>query len=294
MKIKLFILIIILLITITVSGEAIFLKDGSILEGKIIKDTDKYVQFIMKNNLQTKIARKRIIRTLYHDNYKNKVYIKMLNNSIIEGYIVFDNKKEYTVRKKLYNKKEFKISIKKVNGVLKKMPSSTAIDSSEKKNNSYDGKKWATTLGIGYSTGLGDTADSISYALPLIVEFDYAVSPSITIGFDGHYWLSSASALEYVDWTSYQYGISSKFWSDKTYEGLYIGALLAKTYLKIEVDYFGTTATEDKTNNTLGFNAGYVVDTGGMLLNFSTRYDAVDLKFADGFFTASVAAGVKF
>jgi hypothetical protein len=301
MKIKLFIFIILLLSTIAASGEAIFLKDGSILEGKIIKETDKYVEFKMKNNLQTKIPRKRIIRTLYHDNYKNKVYIKMFSGSVIQGYIVFDNKKEYTVRKKLYNKKEFKISIKKVNGVLKKMPSSgdnDSNDSSEEMNDFSQKTKMAVTAGIGYSTGT-----MIDHALPLEFGFDYAITPAITIGFDGYYWPTSSNyhSSEFdLSIHMYQYGTSSKFWLNKAFDGIYIGALFAQTHTKTEtlivdtISISTTIMTMNESYNTLGFKAGYVVDAGRILLDFGARYDAVDFEFGDAFFTGYVAAGIKF
>ena len=123
---KLFIIITFLLLYGSVFAESVFLKNGSIIEGKVIKETDKYVKIKMKSNLETQIPRKRILRTLYHDKYKRIMYIKLMSGKIIKGHIIFEGKKKYIIREKLESSKEISLSINKVDGVFRKNPSSNS------------------------------------------------------------------------------------------------------------------------------------------------------------------------
>jgi hypothetical protein len=123
---KIFLIITFLLLYGSVFAESVFLKNGSIIEGKILKETDKYVQIKMKSSLETKIPRKKILRTLYHDKYKRIMYIKLMSGKIIKGHIIFEGKKKYIIREKLESSKEISLSINKVDGVFRKKPSTSS------------------------------------------------------------------------------------------------------------------------------------------------------------------------
>ncbi len=130
---KIFIVILIVLFYANVFAESVFLKNGSIIEGTIINETDKNIKIKMTSNLETKIPRKRILRTLYHDKYKKIKYIKLLSGEIIKGHIILEGKSNYIIRKDLKNLKEITLSIDKVDGIFRKQPS---LNNSLTKNNS--------------------------------------------------------------------------------------------------------------------------------------------------------------
>jgi hypothetical protein len=101
-------------------AEAVFMNDGSIIEGKVIQDTDKYISFKPLTDPARVIQRKDIIRIIYSNDYKNKVYIYKMDNSLIEGYIVYEDKDNYTIRENLSARNELIVSKEKVNSISKK------------------------------------------------------------------------------------------------------------------------------------------------------------------------------
>ena len=80
-----------------VYAEAVFLNNGSIIEGKISRDSDKEVVIKTEGKDKT-VPRSKIIRVLYTEDYKNKVYIFMKDNTIIEGYVVEETRDAYLYR----------------------------------------------------------------------------------------------------------------------------------------------------------------------------------------------------
>ncbi len=104
----------------SLKAEAVFLNDGSIIEGKIIMDTDKSISIKPQFGLVRVIQRKDLLRVLYTDDYKNKIYIYKLDNSMIEGYMVYEDKGNYTIRENITSPNELSISKEKVNFISKK------------------------------------------------------------------------------------------------------------------------------------------------------------------------------
>lgn len=86
-------------------AESVFLNDGSIVEGKIVKETDTGLSLKMPNGLDTTIPRARVIRVIYHDQYKKVVSIHKADNSVIKGYIVDETRDEYFLRLNLDSSK---------------------------------------------------------------------------------------------------------------------------------------------------------------------------------------------
>jgi len=107
----------VLLLSSSLYAESVFLKDGSIVEGKIVKETDDKV--IMKS-IATDVNRSDIIRTVYHNNYKTKKYITKTDGTVFEVYIVDEDRTSYTCRTKLESKKEIKILKDDVESISKK------------------------------------------------------------------------------------------------------------------------------------------------------------------------------
>ncbi len=104
----------------SLNAESVFMNDGSIIEGKVIRDTDKFISIKPPAGPVRDIQRKDLIRVLYSDDYKNKVYIYKLDDSMVEGYIVYEDAANYTIRENIASKNELTISKEKVNYISKK------------------------------------------------------------------------------------------------------------------------------------------------------------------------------
>lgn len=100
-------------------AESVFLKDGSIVEGKIAKETDAEIQITLKTKEQRSLPRRDVLRTVYHDEYRQLRYIHLLNGDVLEGFIVDEDRESYTYRKDLASNKENRVAKTKVDFVSK-------------------------------------------------------------------------------------------------------------------------------------------------------------------------------
>ncbi|HSV97581.1 MAG TPA: hypothetical protein VLM75_11710 [Spirochaetota bacterium] len=100
-------------------AESVFLKDGSIVEGNIAKETDTEIQITLKTKEQRSLPRRDVLRTVYHDEYRQLRYIHLLNGDVLEGYIVDEDRESYTYRKDLASNKENRVAKTKVDFVSK-------------------------------------------------------------------------------------------------------------------------------------------------------------------------------
>jgi len=89
------------------NAEYIFLKDGSILQGKIISDSSAAVTFRDDKKKVKTIPRKEIMRILYTQLYMGKIYVQKTDGKSIICYMVDEDQETYTFREDLYSPKEF-------------------------------------------------------------------------------------------------------------------------------------------------------------------------------------------
>lgn len=94
---------------VSLYAEAFFLKDGSIIEGKVLSETDDGVTIITPGKLKTEISRDLIIRKATGDSFKKPVYILKKDGGVIKGYIVEEGSEGIMVRKELASPDELKI-----------------------------------------------------------------------------------------------------------------------------------------------------------------------------------------
>jgi hypothetical protein len=106
-------------ISTTLHAESFFLKDGSITEGHIVLETDAATKIKLGDNKIITIDRKKILRVVYDTAYKKKVYLKLSNGKLAEGYIVEEDRSEYTIRDRLDSPAEYKLDKKDVVAVSK-------------------------------------------------------------------------------------------------------------------------------------------------------------------------------
>lgn len=99
-------------------SQSIFLKNGSIVEGKIVHETDAALTIMLEDEKMS-IPRSAVIRIVYDNEYKQRVSIILMDGRTINGHVVEEGKGFYILRKELISTEELRISKKKVNGILK-------------------------------------------------------------------------------------------------------------------------------------------------------------------------------
>lgn len=110
----------ILIVTGSAYAESLFLKDGSITEGSVVTETDKSVKFKFADGKLKEIPRIDILRVLHHTDYNQKRYIYKTDTSLVEAFIVDEDKLTYTYRIDLNSPNEFKMLKNEIETISKK------------------------------------------------------------------------------------------------------------------------------------------------------------------------------
>lgn len=92
-------------------AESIFLKDGSILEGRLQGENEGAYTMALPNGIRAEIPRNSVLRIVRGEEYKRQMYIYKKDGTELRAHIVFEDKDAYTVRKKIHDADE--IFIKK-------------------------------------------------------------------------------------------------------------------------------------------------------------------------------------
>jgi len=80
-----------------VRAEVLYLKDGQVLNGSIVKENDKFIWFKTKYK-SSKFDRNKVVRVLYGQRELEKIYIQMKDERIIEAFMVDQDNKKVTIR----------------------------------------------------------------------------------------------------------------------------------------------------------------------------------------------------
>lgn len=118
----LLILLTVLVFTLPLSAEFIFLKNGSIIECKIVRET--YDATVIKKNdgKQEYIKRSDIMRILFSKIYMGKLYVHRTDGEIIEAFMVDEDQESYTFRMDITSPNEFKLNRDQVLYMARKNP----------------------------------------------------------------------------------------------------------------------------------------------------------------------------
>ncbi|MCX7677873.1 MAG: hypothetical protein N2316_01510 [Spirochaetes bacterium] len=111
--IKLFTLAVIVLIisfALPLIAESILLKDGTVIEGDITKETDMAMYVKLLDAKKITIQRKDVLRTLVNNTYKTKMYITKNDKTVLPVYIVGEDNEKYGCRKELQSADEFVVN----------------------------------------------------------------------------------------------------------------------------------------------------------------------------------------
>ncbi len=99
-------------------AEGIFFKDGSIIEGTILRETDTGLVAKISGKGDIAILRARVLRVVCHDQYKKAVEVRKSDGSRLKGYIVDENRDDYIMRPVLDSPAEITIKKNEVKGIL--------------------------------------------------------------------------------------------------------------------------------------------------------------------------------
>jgi len=109
-------------------AEAVFLKDGSIIDGTIISDGASSVTIRTADKKTKQIPRSDIMRILYTELKMGKIYIQKRDGKGIVAYMVDEDRASYTFRKELYSPEEFTLKRSDVLFMAEKNPSGLQVD----------------------------------------------------------------------------------------------------------------------------------------------------------------------
>jgi len=109
-------------------AEAVFLKDGSIVEGTIVSDGAGSVTVRTAEKKNKQIPRSDIMRILYTELKLGKIYVQKRDGKGIVAHLVDEDRESYTFRKELYSPEEFTLKRNEVLFMAEKNPSGLQPD----------------------------------------------------------------------------------------------------------------------------------------------------------------------
>lgn len=115
-----FIVAVLIFLPISSFAEFVFVKNGSIIEGKIIKQNDNITIIRNKNGKKTSLERNKILRTIFNNDFKNKKFIYKLDGDLVHSHIVYENNASYFCRDNVLINDEYIILKKDINFISKK------------------------------------------------------------------------------------------------------------------------------------------------------------------------------
>ena len=142
-------------------AASVFLKDGSIIEGKVLNKTGTSVRIRKDGSGVITVKRKKIKRIVSDDRYKKRMRLYLVGGSKADVYIVAENRYALIVRDRLYDADEFSISKRRI---VRKM------EIVEKKEEDSAGSEGETLL-----IGQARTWDTVNFG----VGATYSVLPGL-------------------------------------------------------------------------------------------------------------------
>lgn len=103
-------------------SDHLFLKNGSIIEGKVARETADTVTVRKADGGTETFGRAAVLRILYTKLYMGKLYVHMVDGTVFEAYMVDEDQETYTFRKELYRADEMVVKREDVLYVARKNP----------------------------------------------------------------------------------------------------------------------------------------------------------------------------
>jgi hypothetical protein len=121
------VLIFFLLICLPIRSEHIFLKDGSIISGQVIRDGADSVTVRDSDKKTRDVKRSDIMRILYTELKMGRIYIQKRDGKVIVAHMVDEDRDSYTFRYDLYKPEEFTLKRSAVLFIAEKNPSGLQV-----------------------------------------------------------------------------------------------------------------------------------------------------------------------
>lgn len=115
-------------LSVTLYAEAIFLRDGAIIKGTIIKDSTDSLTLLDSAGREREIPRANIKRILYTDLKLGKIYIQKRDGKNFVAFMVDEDRDSYTFRMDLYKPEEFAVKRADVLFIAEKNPSGLQVE----------------------------------------------------------------------------------------------------------------------------------------------------------------------
>lgn len=99
--------------------SSVFLKDGEIIDCRIVREGTRFIEVSPFEGERRVLQRADIMRIQYNNIYKDKKVFSKRDGTIIEGYIMEENDREYIFRKELSSPEEgrvFKNDLSSISG----------------------------------------------------------------------------------------------------------------------------------------------------------------------------------
>ena len=105
------------------AAEFVFLKDGMIIECRILNESPSTMIVLEAGGKKSTVGRKNIMRVLYTQLYRGRLYIQRIDGSVIEAYIIDEDQEHYILRADINSPREFTIRREDVLFMTRKNPS---------------------------------------------------------------------------------------------------------------------------------------------------------------------------
>ncbi len=105
-------------------AEFVFLKSGSIIEGRIVEDRARTVVILKKDGKRSEVKREDILRINYTQMYTGKYSIMKSSEEVFDAYVVDENQDSVTFRTEWENPKEIVINRDNILFMTRKNPTS--------------------------------------------------------------------------------------------------------------------------------------------------------------------------
>ncbi len=108
-------------------SEAVFLKDGTIVEGVISSEDDAKIILKPSAGEEITVPRNNVLRILVHKRYRDRIYITRTDGFTYEGFIVNEDNNKITLRTSLQSAAEINVAREDIITISRKKPSENII-----------------------------------------------------------------------------------------------------------------------------------------------------------------------
>lgn len=257
-------------------AESIFLKDGRIVEGKVVTETDKNILIKTADGKTQHIQRTTILRTLFKEDYKTKRYLNKMDGTTIEVYIVDEDDASYTYRLELNSAQEVRISKEDVDSISRRKvePKTVYIEKKETRQEAITNRAARFRLGLIVDGPFSATSDYAKGHLDPLQGVFFDIVPYRHRNTNGNgidvLLRGTCNAYNITDYTKTGYYLPSGYTIDdiefmqfaiggglRYVYGTYAGGILWQGYALAYYQYSLVDFSVDQSNkNTSGGNTG--------------------------------------